>query len=443
MENDKNNMSAHQNVIIKVEPLSIAEEMGIEKGDILLAVNDSEIQDIFDYRYAIKDEYIEVLIEKHFGEEWLLEIEKDIDEDLGIVFESGLMDCAKSCKNKCIFCFIDQLPKGMRETLYFKDDDSRLSFLQGNYVTLTNMSEKDLDRIIFYHLSPINISVHATNPELRRFMLKNPNSEKLKYYMDKIAAGNIEMNYQVVLCNGINDGEHLDKTISDLSEYIPHGKSLSIVPVGISKYRDRLYPLTPFGKEDARKVIEQVNYWQKKIKEKHKTSFVYASDEFYLTAGYDFPEVDYYEDFPQIENGVGMAASFRNEFYNEIDKLRIVKQMEKMSIVTGRAAEGLMKELCGEIQKRFGININVYAVNNDFFGHNITVSGLLTGNDIIKTLSGKDLGRKLLIPKNALKRDEDIFLDDISLMDMESSLNIKIESVENTGADFINAIFSK
>lgn len=443
MENNINNIDKGENVIIDVEPFSIADEMEIEKGDILVSINNKEIKDIFDYRYLIKDEYLDVLIKKSDGEEWLLEIEKEMDEDLGIVFESGLMDNAKSCKNKCIFCFIDQLPEGMRETLYFKDDDTRLSFLQGNYVTLTNMSKKDLDRIIFYHLSPINISVHTTDMELRKYMLKNPHSVKLIEYIERIAQGGIEMNYQVVLCKGVNDGSHLDKTIEDLSKYIPHGKSLSIVPVGITKYRNKLYKMEPFTKQDARKVIKQVDTWQKKLKKEYGTNFVYASDEFYITAGLDFPKYNYYEDFPQIENGVGMVSSFRKEFIEEINKLRVIKNYTPVSIATGYAAEGLMKEISNLVFAKFNMDLSIFPIKNEFFGENITVSGLLTGQDIINGLKNKELGRKLLIPKNALKANESIFLDDITVKYLEEELNIKVEPVEASGEEFAKAIFSK
>ena len=271
-------MELKQNVIIKIEQDSIAQELGIQAGDVLLAVNGQNVQDVFDYRYLIQEEYVELTIRTIEGEEYIAEIEKEESEDIGIVFESGLMDNAKSCKNKCIFCFIDQLPKGMRESLYFKDDDSRLSFLQGNYVTLTNMSEKDINHIIFYHLSPINVSVHTTDLELRKKMLKNPNADKVLDVMKKLANAGIEMNLQVVLCRGINDGKILDKTIEDCACFFPHAKSMSVVPIGLTKYRQNLYTMIPFDKQESQKVITQVEYWQKKLKQKLGTSFVFLSD---------------------------------------------------------------------------------------------------------------------------------------------------------------------
>ena len=280
-----------ENIIIKVEPDSIAQEMGIEVGDILLDINGQSVKDVFDYRYLIQDEYIVIGIRKQDGEEWELEIEKDEYEDIGIVFETGLMDKAKSCSNKCIFCFIDQLPKGMRDTLYFKDDDSRLSFLQGNYVTLTNMKDEDLDRIIFYHLSPINVSVHTTDMELRKYMLKNPNAARLFEQLEKLYKAHIEMNFQIVLCAGINDGKYLDKSIEDLSRFIPFGKSMSIVPFGKSAHRQGLYPIELFTPEQCRTVIEQVTKWQNKLLKEKGTRFCFLSDEFYLTAGLPCPNM--------------------------------------------------------------------------------------------------------------------------------------------------------
>ncbi len=302
------------NLITEVEKDSIAEELGIEPGDFLRGIDGQEMKDVFDYRYAVHDEELTLLIQKADGEEWELEIEKDEHEDLGLVFESGLMDKARSCSNKCIFCFIDQLPPAMRETLYFKDDDSRLSFLSGNYVTLTNMTDEDFAHILFYHLSPINISVHTTDPELRRFMLKNPRSEFLMAQLQKLYDANIEMNFQIVLCKGVNDGAQLDKTISDLAAFIPHGRSLSVVPVGITQFRDGLYPMEPFTKEEAIGVVRQVEAWQEKLKAEKGTAFVFAADEFYLKAGLKIPLASAYEDFPQIENGVGMLALMRKEF---------------------------------------------------------------------------------------------------------------------------------
>lgn len=430
-----------QNIIIKVEAGSIAEELGIQAGDTLLSINGKQIVDVFDYRYLINEEYIEVEIKKNDGEQWILEIDKDFDEDLGIVFESGLMDNAKSCSNKCIFCFIDQMPPNMRDTLYFKDDDSRLSFLQGNYVTLTNMKQKDIDRIIYYHLSPINISVHTTNLELRKDMLKNKFATNLFDYINQLAKARVEMNCQVVLCKNINDKEKLDKTIEDLSKYIPHIKSLSVVPVGLTKYRQNLYPLEPFNKEDALNVIEQINLWQNELKSKHNNRFVFAADEFYLTANIPVPSVEAYEDFPQIENGVGMMSLMKYELEQALSKVEGDNIKRKLSIATGEAAYDYICELSKMVECKFkSTNINVYKIKNNFFGGKVTVVGLLTGQDLLQQLKGKDLGDYLLLSKSILKAEDTVLLDDIDISEVETKLNTKIRIVENTGEQFLSNI---
>jgi putative radical SAM enzyme (TIGR03279 family) len=430
-----------ENIIVKIEKNSIAEELGIEPGDILMSINGKPVLDVFDYRYLIQDEYIEVGIKTKQGEECTAEIEKDYDEDLGIIFESGLMDDAKSCRNKCIFCFIDQLPKGMRKTLYFKDDDSRLSFLQGNYVTLTNMKNEDLERIVFYHLSPINVSVHTTDMELRKKMLNNRFADQLMEKLDMLAKAGIEMNFQIVLCRGINDGKVLEKSISDLSRYYPHGQSLSVVPIGLTRYRSGLYPMIPFDKESSRDVIKLITKWQKKLKKEIGSSFVFIADEFYLNAQMKFPKCEEYEDFPQIENGVGMISLMENEFNEYLSGIKSKNIKRRVSLATGTAAYEFIKKLSKRLEEKFnGLKINVYAINNDFFGGKISVSGLLTGRDIIKQLTGKDLGEFLCLPKNLLRSDETVLLDDMDISDIEKNLNIKIRITGDSGSDFIKAI---
>lgn len=429
------------NNIIKVESESIAEELGIQAGDTLLSINGKKVNDVFDYRYLINDDYIEVEIKKNNGEQWILEIDKDFDEDLGIVFENGLMDNAKSCSNKCIFCFIDQMPPNMRDTLYFKDDDSRLSFLQGNYVTLTNMKQKDIDRIIYYHLSPINISVHTTDLELRKAMLKNKFADNLFNYMQQFAEAKIEMNCQIVLCKNINDGKQLDKTIEDLSKYIPHIKSLSVVPVGLTKYRDNLYKLESFEQQDALNIINQINSWQKIFKDKYNNRFVFASDEFYLTANIEVPSIEVYEDFPQIENGVGMMSLMEYEFREALSKATSDNTQRQLSIATGEAAYDFICKLSKMVENKFiNTHIKVYKIINNFFGGKVTVTGLLTGQDILTQLNKKDLGNYLLLSKSILKADDTILLDDINISELETKLNIKIRIVENTGEQFLNNI---
>ncbi|MCL2566227.1 MAG: DUF512 domain-containing protein [Defluviitaleaceae bacterium] len=430
----------HKNTITYIEPGSIADEMGVVPGDILLSINFREINDIFDYHFLIKDNFIEILIEKATGEEWLLDIEKEDYEDIGMVFENGLMDDAKHCTNKCKFCFIDQLPKNMRKSLYFKDDDARLSFLQGNYITLTNMDEATFDRIIYYKFSPINISVHTTNMQQRAFMMDNPEAVFLFDYIDRLAKANIEMNFQIVLVKGLNDGSYLEKSISDLAEYIPYAKSLSIVPVGLTKYREGLYPIERFTKENARDIIGTVKKWQQSLRKTHDTRFVYAADEFYLLAGRDLPAYEDYQDFPQFENGVGMLAYFLKGAETAIRKPRLAKAIPDVTIVTSVAASEYMKSLCSEISLGFGVDIDICVVENKFFGENITTAGLLTGQDIIETLKKQKYHKKILIPKDALKKDEDIFLDDVTLADMQAQLKAEIIPTPNDGGAFVKEI---
>lgn len=437
-------MKKRQHIVKEIELGSIAEELGIEQGDELLKINDNEIEDIFDYQYLLQDEYIEVLVKKPNGEEWLLEIDKDYSEDLGIVFENGLMDEYRSCHNKCIFCFIDQMPKGMRETLYFKDDDSRLSFLQGNYVTLTNMSEHDIDRIINYHLEPINISFQTTNPELRCKMLNNRFAGDALKKADKLFEAGIRMNGQIVLCKGVNDKEELERSISDLTKYLPYLESVSVVPVGLSKYREGLYPLEPFTKEDAIGVLDTIHKWQKELYEKWDTHFIHASDEWYILAEQNLPEEDNYDGYLQLENGVGMLRLLEDEFtdaLNSLDVSVLLKKEETVSLVTGRLAYPYLKKMCERLEEKVsGLKINVYAIRNDFFGENITVSGLLTGQDIIAQLKEKELGDRLLLPQNVLRSGEDVFLDDIRLFELEKALQVVVDIVKSSGYDFLDAI---
>ena len=424
---------------------SIAGEMGIEAGDALLAINGQNITDIFDYQYLIQDEYIEVLIRKSDGEEWLLEIDKDYEEDLGVEFENGLMDDSRSCRNKCIFCFIDQMPKGMRETLYFKDDDSRLSFLQGNYVTLTNMSDEDIERVIRYHLSPINISFQTTNPELRCKMLHNRFAGEALAQVKKLYDAGIAMNGQIVLCKGVNDGAELERSISDLTAYLPHLESVSVVPVGLSRFRDGLYPLEPFEKEDAVQVLNCIHKWQEELFPKYGLHFVHASDEWYILAEQELPEEERYDGYLQLENGVGMLRLLINEFEEAMEELPSESgfpgKSEELSLVTGKLAYPYIKRMADRMMQRFdGLSIHVYDIKNFFFGERITVSGLLTGQDIIGQLRGKKLGERILLPQNVLRSGEDYFLDDITVAEMEKALQVKVDIVKSSGREFVNVI---
>jgi putative radical SAM enzyme (TIGR03279 family) len=415
--------------------------MEIEAGDVLVSVNGKEIEDVFDFHYAVNDEYLELLIRKADGEEWELEIEKEYNEDLGIEFENGLMDDYKSCTNKCIFCFIDQMPPGMRETLYFKDDDSRLSFLQGNYVTLTNMKDKDLDRIIQYHMGPINISVQTTNPELRCMMLHNRFAGDSLKKIDRLYEAGIPMNGQIVLCKGVNDGEELERSIRELTKYLPCMESVSVVPVGLSKYREGLYPLEPFTKEDAIEIIEEISSLQEEFLKDKGSRIVYIADEIYILSEKGLPQSSYYEDFPQIENGVGMMSSFLEEALETLEEKENIKS--RKTIVTGELAYPYFKELARKIsEKSPDLKINVVMGKNKLFGERITVTGLLCGRDIIDSLKGIDIGDALLLSDDTLRAEKDLFLDDMTVCEMEEIIGTKVLFNANNGKDFIDKIFS-
>ncbi|MCR5674012.1 MAG: DUF512 domain-containing protein [Lachnospiraceae bacterium] len=442
-----------EHIIKSVEKGSIADEMQVEAGDALLCVDGQEIEDVFDYRFMIQNENITVLIRKRSGEEWELEIEKDETEDLGIEFDSGLMDEYRSCRNKCIFCFIDQMPKGMRPTLYFKDDDSRLSFLQGNYVTLTNMDDHDIDRIIRYRLSPINISVQTTDQQLRCMMLSNRFAGEALKKMDRLYEAGITMNAQIVLCRNVNDKENLARSLNDLLRYAPVLQSVSVVPVGITKYREGLYPLEPIQKEDAVSALDIIEDVSKRALKKYGIHFAHASDEIYILAKRDIPPAEEYDDYPQLENGVGMIRLMIDEYEDayqrtkeSIKKGKIVPEDHTVSfsIVTGMLAKSYVREATAKICSLFpNARFNIYAVRNDFFGEKITVAGLLTGGDIIRQLKGKDLGRHLLVPECMMKKDEDVFLDNITIADLEGALQVRVHIVKSNGLDLVDFILKE
>lgn len=437
-------MKKHEHIVKSLMPGGIGEELGIEPGDKLLAINGNEIQDVFDYYYYEESEQLLLLIEKPDGEEWELEIEKDEDESLGIEFDQSLMDEYRSCRNKCMFCFIDQMPKGMRETLYFKDDDSRLSFLQGNYITLTNMSDHDVERIVKYRLEPINISFQTTNPELRCKMLHNRFAGEALKKVDILYRGQIEMNGQIVLCKGVNDGEELERTIRDLTGYLPYLKSVSIVPVGLTKYRDGLYPLEPFTKEDAREVLSVIHRWQEKIYQEHGIHMIHAGDEWYVLAEEEVPEEERYDGYLQLENGVGMMRLLFNEVQEALSAVTGDGRQREISLATGRLMYPYIGKILEEIRKKFpNITTHLYAIRNDFFGERITVSGLITGQDLTGQLKGQPLGERLLLPCNMLKIGEPVFLDDFTLEEVENSLQVKTDIVKSSGYDFVNAFIRR
>lgn len=434
-------MKKHEHIVKSLMPGGIGEELGIEPGDKLLAINGNEIQDVFDYYYYEESEQLLLLIEKPDGEEWELEIEKDEDESLGIEFDQSLMDEYRSCRNKCMFCFIDQMPKGMRETLYFKDDDSRLSFLQGNYITLTNMSDHDVERIVKYRLEPINISFQTTNPQLRCKMLHNRFAGEALKKVDILYRGQIEMNGQIVLCKGVNDGEELERTIRDLTGYLPYLKSVSIVPVGLTKYRDGLYPLEPFTKEDAREVLSVIHRWQEKIYQEHGIHMIHAGDEWYVLAEEEVPEEERYDGYLQLENGVGMMRLLFNEVQEALSAVTGDGRQREISLATGRLMYPYIGKILEEIRKKFpNITTHLYAIRNDFFGERITVSGLITGQDLTGQLEGQPLGERLLLPCNMLKIGEPVFLDDFTLEEVENSLQVKTDIVKSSGQDLLDAV---
>ncbi len=400
-----------------IEPGSIAEELELEPGDVLLEINGNPIQDVFDYKYY---------------------------EDLGIVFENSLMSDYKSCCNKCIFCFIDQMPPGMRETLYFKDDDSRLSFLQGNYITLTNMKDEDIERIIRFHLAPINISVHTTNPDLRCRMLHNRFAGEALKKIDLLYEAQVPMNGQIVLCREFNDGAELERTIHDLRKYLPYMESVSVVPVGLSKFRDGLEPLKPFDKESAEAALEIIERHQREIFQEHGTHFIHASDEFYILAGRELPDEERYDGYPQLENGVGMLRLLDREVTDALTELSeedLFIEHETISIATGLLAYPYLKKQVEKITRQFPQKkVHVYAVRNEFFGEMITVAGLLTGQDLIRQLQGKELGQRLLLPCCMFRSGEEVFLDDITRRQAENTLQVPVNIVKSGGQDLVYGI---
>ena len=440
----------NKHVIAIVQDGSIAQELELVPGDILLTVNGQPVEDIFDYRYLMNEEFVVLEVEKANGEIWELEVEKEYEEDLGITFEKDLMDDYRSCSNHCIFCFIDQMPPGMRDTLYFKDDDSRLSFIQGNYVTLTNMSDHDIDRIIRYHLEPINISIQTMNPELRCKMLHNRFAGDALKKLQKLYDAGITMNGQIVLCKGVNDGKELDDSIRKMSAYAPVLQSVSVVPVGLTKFREGLYPMEQFQKEDALEVLDIIHSWQKKMMDQYGIHFIHASDEWYILAGEELPEEESYDGYLQLENGVGMIRLMLEEFEDALARLEEPEALENRilkgtySSVTGQIAYPYIRRMADRLMERFPeVKIQVFPIRNDFFGERITVTGLLTGQDIIAQLKGRDLGEILYLPENILRSGERVLLDDITVEDLAGALQVKTDIVKSSGYDFVDAFIRK
>jgi putative radical SAM enzyme (TIGR03279 family) len=418
---------------------SPAEKSGVKTGDLLEKINGHMVRDVLDYMYYAAETEVVVDVVRD-GRALSFSVSKDEYDDLGLEFETFLMDSKQSCSNKCVFCFIDQMPPGMRETLYFKDDDARLSFLQGNYVTLTNMKQSDIDRIIEMKLN-INVSVHTTNPELRVKMMHNRFAgEKLKFIW-QLAESGIKLNCQIVCCPGLNDGDELRRSLRDLGGLMPNITSMAVVPVGLTKFRQGLYPLTSFTKETAGETIDIIESFQKEFLEKFGTRTVFPSDEFYLIAGRDIPPTEVYEDYPQYENGVGMLRSLMDEFAQALDMAEWEGGERCVSIATGYSAYGTIKSLAESAESRFPqLHCNVYRIRNDFFGDTITVTGLITAQDLIAQLRGKELGEELLLSKAMLRRDSDVFLDDLTVPDVERALDITVRTSASDGFELLDAM---
>lgn len=409
-------------------------------GDALVSINGNKIIDVLDYKYYAYDERLDVLLRSPDGQEKTVKIHKREGGDLGIDFEDYLMDRPRSCANNCIFCFIDQLPKGMRKTMYFKDDDARLSFLMGNYITLTNLSPREVQRIIDLHISPINVSVHTTNPELRCKMLRNPNAGKSIEIMRRFAENGIVMNCQIVCCPDINDGAELDRTMRDLAAMYPGVHSVSIVPLGMTKFREGLYPLTPFTKERAGEVLDQVTVFGDECKNRFGTRIFFCGDELYIKAQREIPEDEFYEEYTQLENGVGMFRLMETEFTSAL-KLSDEPDGVPFSIATGVSAAPFFEKLLKKAKEKYpALNGRVYAIVNDFFGHSINVAGLVTGGDLINQLKEKELGQRLFISQNMLRRQEMDFLDDITLVQASNGLGVPIYPIEQDGFALWDAI---
>ena len=428
--------------ITEVLDNSIAHSVGIKKDDFLVSVNGFEINDVLDYRFYLTEENVEIKIDRN-GKELLFDIEKDQYDDIGLDFETPLMDKKHTCQNKCIFCFIDQLPKGLRETLYFKDDDSRLSFLHGNYITLTNLKKADVDRIIKMHISPINVSVHTTNPELRCQMMHNKFAGEVLEYLNMLASGGIKINAQIVLCRDINDGIELERSLNDLAKLYPSLSSVAVVPSGLTKFRENLYPLKQFDKESSGKVIDTVERINQKYAKSLGANLFFASDEFYLMAERELPSDEYYEDYNQLDNGVGMLRLFDTEAQMLIKQLTSEEKAisRNVSVATGESAYDFILKIVNDAQKQCkNLKCNVYKIENDFFGHTITVSGLITGVDLINQLKDKALGDELLISRSMLRSEGDLFLCGTSLIELEKQLGVKVTPIEQDGAGFIEGL---
>ena len=434
-------------VLIKgVEKGSVADKHGIKTGESLVKINGEEINDMLDLQFYQANKNLDIEIVSATGESRMVQVKNKAEYDtLGLEFETYLIDKHHHCKNKCMFCFIDQLPKGMRDTLYFKDDDERLSFLFGNYVTLTNLTQKEFDRIKKVRISPINISVHTTNPELRVQMMKNPRACEIMDRMQEFAAADIKMNCQIVLCKGVNDGAELERSIKDLQSLYPAVQSVSVVPIGLTRYRDGLVKAESFDSEDAKAVIELVEKATADFHSQHGTRLIYLSDEFYLSAGYEIPQAEYYEDFPQIENGVGMVRTFMDNFADDMDYNETAERTVEVDIATGESFYPVLVSMTEKAVEKYGDKVKIYVhmVKNEFFGGNVSVTGLLTGTDLVKQLKGKLKTDRLCLCRDVLSDNADIFLDDMTVPQLEQALGTKVEFYSNDGYDLLSGILKE
>ena len=433
--------------ITDVEKGSRAHRHGIRAGDMLISIDKNEIKDVLDYRFYLASSKIELCLSRG-NENFSVTIKKGEYDDIGLDFETPLMDKKHTCKNGCIFCFIDQNPEGLRDTLYFKDDDSRLSFIHGNYITLTNMSDEDIVRIVKMRFSPINVSIHTTNPDLRVKMMKNKRSGEVLKYLDDFKNAGLSICGQIVLCRGINDGNELLRSMTDLAKYYPQMSSVAIVPAGLTKFRDKLYPLTDFTKEEAGAVIDMIDAFAEKHKAEFGSRLFFAADEFYLKAGREIPGAEYYEDYPQLENGVGMIRSFADEanmgVEDVVDILCEKKINRCVSVATGTASYPLICSLAKKTEALCpGLTVKVHKIINNFFGESITVSGLLTGKDISEQLSGLELGDELLIPENALRSGEEVFLCGMTVDELSEKLSVPVRASGSDGYEFIESLIGR
>lgn len=428
--------------IFDVTTGSHADKAGIKKGETLLSINSNEIVDVLDYRFYQVNRKLTLEVEDEDKNVRTIEMTKGEYEEIGLEFETYLMDKQHSCRNKCIFCFIDQLPKGMRESLYFKDDDSRLSFLFGNYITLTNITEHEIDRIIKMHISPINVSVHTTNPELRCKMMNNRFAGDTLKYLKRFADAGITLNCQIVSCPGINDGDELVRTLTDLEAL---GVNMTaIVPVGLTRYRENLYPLVPYNKETAGQTIDIIEKMGDECVKKHGRRIFFPGDEFYLLAEREIPSPEFYEDFSALEDGIGMIAYLTDDVGWKLEELDADESLcHKVTIACGEGVFPYMKRIMSMINEKFpNITINTRAIKNNFFGGGVNVSGLVTGGDLIDQLRGDDLGDRLIIPSSMLRFENDLFLDDVSTDDVERELGVTLVPINNNGNDLVEAVIA-